>query len=51
MNIGFTAAMEDDLELVAENKKIGNFCFKDFWEKFIPTLKLAEKEGFCPQSP
>lgn len=51
MNIGFTAAMEDDLELVAENKKDWKFLIKDFWEKFLPTLELAEKEGFVPKVP
>lgn len=49
MNIGFTAAMEDDLELVAENRKDWKTLIRDFWDKFIPTLEIAEKEGFVPK--
>lgn len=51
MNIGFTAAMEDDLELVAENRKDWKVLIKTFWDQFIPTLALAEKEGFVPKVP
>lgn len=49
MNIGFTAGMEDDLELVAENKKDWKGLLKNFWDDFIPTLEIAEKEGFVPK--
>ena len=49
MDIGFTASMEDDLELVAENKKDWKQLIKTFWDQFIPTLELAEKEGFVPK--
>jgi DNA topoisomerase-1 len=49
MNIGFTASMEDDLEQVAENKKNWKQLIKDFWTEFVPTLELAEKEGFVPK--
>mgnify|MGYP000172601379 CR=1 FL=1 len=49
MNIGFTAAMEDDLELVAENEKDWKALIRDFWIKFSPTLETAEKEGFVPK--
>ncbi len=49
MDIGFTAAMEDDLEQVAENKKDWKDLLKDFWTHFIPTLEMAEKEGFVPK--
>lgn len=49
MNIGFTAAMEDDLELVAENRKDWKALLKTFWKDFIPTLETAEKEGFVPK--
>ena len=49
MDIGFTAAMEDDLELVAENKKDWKGLIRTFWDKFIPTLEIAEKEGFVPK--
>lgn len=49
MNIGFTAAMEDDLESVAENHKDWKALLKAFWDQFIPTLEIAEKEGFVPK--
>lgn len=49
MNIGFTAAMEDDLELVAENKKDWKLLLKDFWGQFYPTLETAEKGAFIPK--
>lgn len=49
MNIGFTAEMEDDLELIAEHKKEWRDVIKDFWEKFIPTVKVAETEAFVPK--
>lgn len=49
MNIGFTAAMEDNLEMVAENKKNWKALIRDFWENFNPTLLTAEKEAFVPK--
>ena len=49
MNVGFTAGMEDELELVAENRKDWKDLLKTFWDKFIPTLDIAEKEGFVPK--
>jgi len=49
MNIGFTAAMEDSLELVAENKKEWKSLIREFWTKFYPTLETAEKEAFVPK--
>lgn len=49
MNVGFTAKMEDDLELVAENRKDWKDLLKAFWDTFIPTLDIAEKEGFVPK--
>lgn len=49
MNIGFTAAMEDNLELVAENKKEWKTLIRDFWVEFMPTLETAEKEAFVPR--
>lgn len=51
MNVGFTAAMEDDLELVAEGSKDWKTLIRDFWQDFIPTLETAEKEGFVPRIP
>ncbi|HEY5259688.1 MAG TPA: DNA topoisomerase, partial [Rhabdochlamydiaceae bacterium] len=49
MDIGFTAAMEDELEHVAENTKNWKDLIKDFWNHFIPTVELAEKEAFVPK--
>jgi DNA topoisomerase I len=49
MNIGFTALMEDNLELVAESKKDWKVLIRDFWEQFNPTLAIAEKEAFVPK--
>jgi DNA topoisomerase-1 len=49
MNIGFTAAMEDDLEAVAENRKEWKLLLRDFWTQFSPTLETAEKEAFVPK--
>lgn len=49
MDVGFTAAMEDELEHVAENQQEWKSLVKDFWEKFIPFVKVAEKEAFVPR--
>lgn len=49
MNIGFTAEMEDSLELVAESKKDWKALVRDFWNQFSPTLATAEKEAFVPK--
>ena len=49
MNVGFTAEMEDTLELVADNKKEWKQVIKDFWGQFIPTIDIAEKEAFVPK--
>lgn len=49
MNVGFTAAMEDDLENIAEHKKNWKEVIRQFWGAFIPTLEVAEKEAFVPK--
>lgn len=49
MNIDFTAQMEDNLELVAENRKDWKVLLRDFWEEFAPTIDIAEKEAFVPK--
>jgi DNA topoisomerase I len=49
MNVGFTADMEDTLELVAANKKEWKTVVRDFWEQFIPTVETAQKEAFVPK--
>lgn len=49
MNIGFTAEMEDTLELIAANKKEWKAVIREFWTQFIPTVEVAEKEAFVPK--
>lgn len=49
INVGFTANMEDTLELVAADKKEWKQVIKEFWEQFIPTVEIAEKEAFVPK--
>ena len=49
VNVGFTAAMEDDLELVAENKKEWKTLLKEFWKAFHPTMQTAEESAFVPK--
>lgn len=49
MNVGFTAQMEDSLEMVAESRMDWKKLIRDFWEQFEPTLETAEKEAFVPK--
>ncbi|MBS0628737.1 MAG: type I DNA topoisomerase [Verrucomicrobia bacterium] len=49
MDIGFTAAMEDELERVAENQKNWKELLREFWTHFIPSVEAAEKEAFVPK--
>lgn len=49
MNVGFTAAMEDELEEIAANKKEWKAVIRHFWEEFFPTMERAEKEAFVPK--
>ena len=49
MDIGFTAKMENDLDEIAENKINWKEYIKDFWNKFIPLVEIAEKEAFVPK--
>ena len=49
MDVAFTAAMEDALEQVAENKKQWKELIAEFWKEFIPTVENAEKEAFVPK--
>jgi len=51
MNIDFTANMENDLELVAENKKDWHEVLEEFWKGFSPTLETAKEEAFVPKVP
>lgn len=49
MDVGFTAAMEDDLDSIAEHKRNWKELIRLFWEHFIPTVEAAEKEAFVPK--
>ncbi len=49
MDVGFTAAMEDELEHIAENQLEWKTLVRDFWAKFIPFVETAEKEAFVPR--
>lgn len=49
MNIGFTALMEDSLELIAENQKNWKQLLHDFWTNFSPIVETAQKEAFVPK--
>jgi len=49
VNVGFTAAMEDDLELVAEDKRNWQSLIKEFYQEFIPMVEKAAKEATVPK--
>ncbi len=49
MDIGFTAAMEDELERIAENEKNWKELIREFWTHFIPSVEIAEKEAHVPK--
>ncbi len=49
MDVGFTAAMEEELESIASNHADWKGLIRDFWEKFIPFVKSAEKEAHVPK--
>jgi len=49
MDVGFTSAMEDELEEIAYNHKNWKVLLHDFWERFTPFVVAAEKEAFVPR--
>lgn len=49
MNVDFTAQMENNLEMVAENNKDWKDLIREFWAQFNPTLETALKEAFVPK--
>lgn len=49
MDVGFTADLEDQLELVASNEKNWKVLLKEFWNEFAPSVEQAEKEAFVPK--
>lgn len=49
MDVGFTAAMEDELEQVAEHKKEWKETIRHFWHNFMPLVEKAEKDAVVPK--
>lgn len=49
MNIGFTALMEDNLEMIAENRKDWKALLREFWDGFSPAVETALKEAYIPK--
>ncbi len=49
VSIGFTAHMEDELELVAENKQDWHALLNDFWKGFKGSLDSAEESAVVPK--
>jgi len=49
MDIGFTAAMEDELERIADNEKNWKELIREFWTHFIPSVEQAEKDAHVPK--
>jgi DNA topoisomerase I len=50
MDAGFTAKMEDDLELIADSGKPWKTIIRDFWKDFEPTLRAAEEDSPIPKT-
>lgn len=51
VDVGFTADMENNLELIADNQKEWKILLREFWQQFHPLLEIAEKEAFVPKVP
>ena len=49
MDIKFTAKMEDELDLIAEDQNDWKSFVASFWKRFLPVLEKAEKEAFVPK--
>ncbi|PIS00779.1 MAG: type I DNA topoisomerase [Chlamydiae bacterium CG10_big_fil_rev_8_21_14_0_10_35_9] len=49
MDVGFTASMEDQLEMIAEDEKDWKELLRDFWKDFEPMVEKAEKEATVPK--
>lgn len=49
MDVGFTAQMEDALEMISETKTNWKALVRDFWDSFIPLVDSAEKDAFVPK--
>lgn len=49
MDVGFTAAMEEDLDSIAEHNKDWKDLIRLFWDHFIPTVEAAEEGAHVPK--
>ena len=49
MDVGFTAAMEDDLDSIAAYHRDWKELIRLFWDHFIPTVEAAEKGAHVPK--
>jgi len=49
MDVHFTAAMEEKLEDIGDNKKEWKELIREFWKDFLPLVEAAEKEAFVPK--
>ncbi len=49
MDIGFTAALEDSLEEIAENQKEWKKILETFWKQFSKTLEHAKEHAHPPK--
>ncbi len=49
MDPAFTSNMEDELELIAEDKKNWKKVLSEFWHLFHPLVEKAEKEAVVPK--
>ena len=49
MDVGFTAAMEDDLDSIAEEHRDWKELIRLFWDHFIPTVEAAAEGAFVPK--
>ncbi len=49
MDVGFTAAMEDDLDSIAEEHRDWKELIRLFWDHFIPTVEAAAEGARVPK--
>ncbi len=49
MDVGFTAAMENQLEEIAEHQKDWKELLREFWKEFAPLVDKADKEAQVPR--
>ncbi|HPE85525.1 MAG TPA: DNA topoisomerase, partial [Chlamydiales bacterium] len=49
MDVGFTAAMEHELDEIAEGHREWKAFVREFWDKFNPLMETAEKEAHVPK--